>query len=145
MPLDRLIPYARNARTHSDEQVVQIAASIVEFGWTNPILVDGQGNKARGIETEHPAVFPIKLAAFAMETWGEEGDLVYEPFSGSGTTIVAGQNTGRRVRAMELATEYVDVAILRWRELFPEMPVIHAETGQTFEAVVLARGKSVNE
>ncbi len=39
-PLDRLIPYARNARTHSDAQVAQIAASIREFGFTNPILVD---------------------------------------------------------------------------------------------------------
>ena len=39
-PLDKLIPYARNARTHSDEQVAQIAASIKEFGFTNPILVD---------------------------------------------------------------------------------------------------------
>ena len=37
-PVDRLLPYARNARTHSDEQVAQIAASIAEFGWTNPIL-----------------------------------------------------------------------------------------------------------
>ena len=36
-----LIPYARNARTHSDEQVSRIAGSIQEFGWTNPILVDG--------------------------------------------------------------------------------------------------------
>lgn len=36
-----LTPYARNARTHSDQQVAQIAASIKEFGWTNPILVDG--------------------------------------------------------------------------------------------------------
>lgn len=39
--VDSLIPYARNARTHSDAQVAQIAASIKEFGWTNPILVDG--------------------------------------------------------------------------------------------------------
>lgn len=39
-PLDRLKPYDRNARTHSAEQVAQIAASIVEFGFTNPILVD---------------------------------------------------------------------------------------------------------
>jgi len=37
-----LIPYARNSRTHSDEQVAQIAASIKEFGWTNPILIDGE-------------------------------------------------------------------------------------------------------
>ena len=41
--VDELIPYVRNSRTHSDEQVAQIAASIKEFGWTNPILVDGEG------------------------------------------------------------------------------------------------------
>ena len=39
-PTDRLVPYAKNARTHSSEQVAQIAASIVEFGFVNPILVD---------------------------------------------------------------------------------------------------------
>jgi DNA modification methylase len=42
-PIDRLLPYIRNARTHSDEQVAQVAASIVEFGWTNPILVGADG------------------------------------------------------------------------------------------------------
>lgn len=40
--LDRLIPYARNSRTHSDEQVAQVAASIREFGFTNPVLIDSQ-------------------------------------------------------------------------------------------------------
>jgi DNA modification methylase len=40
-PIKDLIPYINNSRTHSDEQVAQIAASIKEFGWTNPILVDG--------------------------------------------------------------------------------------------------------
>ena len=40
--IEKLIPYARNSRTHSDEQVAQIAASIKEFGWTNPILIDGE-------------------------------------------------------------------------------------------------------
>ena len=43
-----LIPYARNSRTHSDEQVAQIAASIKEFGWTNPILVDGDNGIIAG-------------------------------------------------------------------------------------------------
>lgn len=42
-PVDKLIPYARNARTHSDEQVAQIAASIAEFGFTNPILTGTDG------------------------------------------------------------------------------------------------------
>ena len=46
--IDRLIPYGRNARTHSDGQVAQIAASIVEFGWTNPVLADSQGNVIAG-------------------------------------------------------------------------------------------------
>ena len=41
MDVERLIPYAANSRTHSDAQIAQIAASIKEFGWTNPILVDG--------------------------------------------------------------------------------------------------------
>jgi ParB-like chromosome segregation protein Spo0J len=44
-----LVPYARNARTHSDAQVARIAASIREFGWTNPILVDGD----RGVIAGH--------------------------------------------------------------------------------------------
>ena len=39
-PVDKLVPYARNARTHSDAQVAQVAASIAEFGFNNPILVD---------------------------------------------------------------------------------------------------------
>src|SRR5262245_26281745 len=46
--LDSLIPYARNARTHSDAQVAQIAASIREFGWTNPVLVDGDNGVIAG-------------------------------------------------------------------------------------------------
>ena len=40
---DKLVPYARNARTHSEVQVAQIAASIVEFGFTNPILAGSDG------------------------------------------------------------------------------------------------------
>jgi DNA modification methylase len=43
-----LIPYVKNSRTHSDEQVAQIAASIKEFGWTNPILVDGSNGIIAG-------------------------------------------------------------------------------------------------
>ena len=43
-----LIPYASNSRTHSDEQVAQIAASIKEFGWTNPILIDGENGIIAG-------------------------------------------------------------------------------------------------
>lgn len=46
--VDRLIPYARNSRTHSEAQVAQIAASIREFGFTNPVLIDANGGIIAG-------------------------------------------------------------------------------------------------
>jgi ParB-like chromosome segregation protein Spo0J len=46
--IESLIPYVNNSRTHSDEQVAQIAASVREFGWTNPILVDGKNGIIAG-------------------------------------------------------------------------------------------------
>ena len=46
--IDRLLPYIRNARTHTDQQVAQVAASIREFGWTNPILVAADGTIIAG-------------------------------------------------------------------------------------------------
>ena len=46
--VEKLIPYVKNSRTHSDGQVAQIAASIKEFGWTNPILVDGESGVIAG-------------------------------------------------------------------------------------------------
>jgi hypothetical protein len=55
-PLGELVPYARNPRTHSDGQVAQIAASIREFGWTNPVLVDG----ASGIIAGHGRVLAAR-------------------------------------------------------------------------------------
>ena len=46
--IESLIPYARNSRTHSDAQVAQIAASIREFGFTNPVLIDKDGGIIAG-------------------------------------------------------------------------------------------------
>ena len=48
LPTDTLVPYARNSRTHSPEQVAQIAASIKEFGFTNPVLVDANNTLIAG-------------------------------------------------------------------------------------------------
>lgn len=47
-PITDLIPYARNSRTHNDAQIAQIAASIKEFGWTNPVLLDGENGIIAG-------------------------------------------------------------------------------------------------
>ena len=47
-PIARLMPYARNARIHSDDQVAKIAASLVEYGWTAPVLVADDGEIVAG-------------------------------------------------------------------------------------------------
>jgi len=46
--VEALIPYARNPRTHAEGQIAKIAASLVEYGWTNPILVDGDNGIIAG-------------------------------------------------------------------------------------------------
>jgi len=96
-------------------------------------------HKGRGIETEHPAVFPVVLPEFLMRAYTDEGESVFEPFGGSGTTILAGQRTSRRVRAIELAPAYVDLAIARWRMLHPDLPVTLADDGRGYDAIAAAR------
>src|SRR3712207_2743038 len=59
--LERLVPSARNARTHSDAQVAQIAASIREWGWTVPVLVDEEGSLIAG----HGRVLAARLLGLA--------------------------------------------------------------------------------
>ncbi len=92
-----------------------------------------------GQDIDHPAVFPVALPQFVLESYTDKGDIVFEPFSGSGTTLLAGQRTGRQVRATEIAPEYVDVAVKRFRQNFPDVSVTLAATGQSFEAVATER------
>jgi DNA modification methylase len=93
-------------------------------------------HNGRGIETEHPAVFPVALPEFVMRGYSNESDIIYEPFAGSGTTVLAGERIGRRVMAIELAPQYVDLAILRWHNLTGRAAV-HAH-GHLFPAQTVA-------
>lgn len=90
-------------------------------------------------EIDHPAVFPIGLPQFVMESFSNEGEIVFEPFSGSGTTILAGEACGRQVRASELSPEYVDVAIIRWAKNHPDIPPVLEATGQAWADVKAER------
>jgi len=65
------------------------------------------------VEVNHPAVYPTDLPAFASDAFSQAGDAMYEPFSGSGTTIVAAEQTGRLCRGVEIAPKYVAVALER--------------------------------
>ena len=67
-----------------------------------------------GAAGSHPAVFPVALVEAVLTAFSDPGDLIYEPFCGSGTQIVAAERAGRRCFALELDPIYCDVAVRRW-------------------------------
>jgi DNA modification methylase len=79
----------------------------------------------------HATPKPVDMIARCMKSSLPDGGLCAEPFSGSGTTIIAAEKTGRRCYAMELSPAYVDVAVKRWQE-FTGLVATHAETGAPF-------------
>jgi len=64
----------------------------------------------------HPATFPVGLPGEYIKAMTQKDDIVIEPFGGSGTTLIACEQTGRKCRIMELEPKYVDVIIARWEK-----------------------------
>jgi DNA modification methylase len=87
---------------------------------------------------DHPTVKPALMIADAIRDVTRRGDLVLDPFAGSGTILIAAEMTGRRARAVEIDPLYADTAIRRF-EAFTGKPAILAETGEIFEAVAERR------
>ena len=117
-----------NGWTHAGQptQDMRIPDSVIR-------VMRHKGKIGEGID--HPAVFPVALPQFVIEAFSDTGDLVFEPFGGSGSTMLAAQRTGRVCRSVEIAPEYVDVAIRRFRQNHPEVAVTLLATGQTFDEV----------
>lgn len=104
-----LVPYARNARTHSDAQVAQIAASIREWGWTMPVLVDEDG----GVIAGHGRILAAQKLGLADVP----------------TMVARGWSEAQR-RAYVL----VDVAVKRWQEFTGQQATLESD-GRTFAEV----------
>lgn len=79
----------------------------------------------------HPTVKPIALIRDAILDCSRRGDMILDPFAGSGTTILAAERVGRRCYAMELDPHYVDVALTRYLEAIGQDP-IHEQSGLSF-------------
>jgi len=93
-----------------------------------------QIDKPQKSETGHSTQKPVECMKRPIENNSKPGDAVYEPFSGSGTTIIAAEMTGRRCYAIELNPAYVDVAVRRWQDFTGKTATLEA-TGQTFQEV----------
>ena len=89
-------------------------------------------DKPKKSETGHSTQKPIECMQKPIENNSSPGQAVYEPFSGSGTTIIAGEMTGRHIYAVELNPPYVDVAVMRWQD-FTGQKAVHEATGKTFD------------
>jgi DNA modification methylase len=68
-----------------------------------------------GAGRNHPTMKPVEVIRRPLEWHTKPGELIYEPFSGSGTAIIAAEMTGRRCYAIELSPVFVDVAVTRWQ------------------------------
>lgn len=90
-------------------------------------------DKPQKSETGHSTQKPVECMKRPIENNSSPGQAVYEPFSGSGTTIIACEMTGRCCYAIELSPAYVDVAVKRWQD-FTGQKAVHAVTGQPFGA-----------
>ena len=90
--------------------------------------------KPKKSETGHGTQKPVECMKRPIENNSSPGQAVYEPFSGSGTTIIAGEMTGRSVYAVELNPAYVDVAVKRWQDFTGQKAILEG-AGKTFDEI----------
>ncbi|MFQ5506556.1 MAG: DNA methyltransferase [Planctomycetota bacterium] len=89
---------------------------------------------SRPVGNEHPTQKPIEVFSIPMRKHTQPGDVCYEPFSGSGSQLIAGERLHRKVRAMEIQPAFVDVAIRRWQEATGKDAVLDGD-GRTFAEI----------
>ena len=85
--------------------------------------IKSAGSQVTGEGTEHRAAYPIEFAAKMVEDFSLKGDLIFEPFTGSGTTMVAAQQLKRKCYGMELDPKYCQMIIDRMRKLDPSLEI----------------------
>jgi DNA modification methylase len=105
--------------------------------WSYPGVNAFRAGRLDDLST-HPTVKPAALVADAMRDCSRRGDIVLDPFMGSGTTILAAERVGRRGYGLELDPFYVDAAVRRWQK-FTKQDAILKASGQTIEEVAAAR------
>lgn len=88
-----------------------------------------------------PWAKPVDLIERLLRLYTVAGDLVFEPYAGSGTTIIGCETLGRSCLAIELNPAYVDLTVRRWQE-FAKKPATLEATGKSFDSVVKLRSKA---
>jgi DNA modification methylase len=100
--------------------------------------------RSESTQGSHSAPFPRALIEFFVKAFSDAGDVIFDPFLGSGTTLAAAQVLGRNGYGIEISPAYCDVTLRRLAELAGVEPVL-AGTGQTMAQVAEARGVTVEQ
>jgi DNA modification methylase len=87
-----------------------------------------------GVNELHPTQKPVELMERAITNSSKRGEVVLDPFGGSGSTLIACEKTGRRARLIELDPRYVDTIVLRWEKFTDGVAVLEGE-GRTFREI----------
>ena len=111
--------------------------------WTYPGAYS-LGSEARKRRQYHPTVKPVAMLEDALLDMTERGDIVIDPFLGSGSTLIACEKTGRHCRGLELDPLYVEV-ILRRYEAVTKRPAVLESTGETFVEMAMRRECEANK
>jgi len=94
--------------------------------------------RSRVVGNEHPTEKPVELFVRPIKKHTKAGDIVFEPFSGSGSQLIAAERTRRQCRAIEISPPFVDVAIKRWQKATGQEATLDGD-GRTFAAVAAER------
>lgn len=133
VPISSLRDAPRKVRRRDPDQVERLAGAIARFGFTVPILVSGDV-----VLDGHATPKPVELCVDALLDVTSQGDVVLDAFLGSGTTLAAAEQCGRRCYGIELDPRFVDVTLQRWTALTGKSPIL-AETEETFADVARRR------
>lgn len=125
---DRTLPTVNeelrlNLRKMPKVELVELVEKILDLPST--VIKDNKPSKS----PDHPTMKPITLCAKLIYNSSHEGDTVFEPFGGSGSTLIASEQLNRKCCAIELEPKYCDVIVRRYRELCPEVEVKHIRNG----------------
>jgi DNA modification methylase len=102
----------------------------------------GGAKTAENEATGHGTQKPVEIMRRPILNHARTGDACYDPFLGSGSTLIAAESTGRICYAIEIDPRYVDVAVLRWQEFSGQKAVLDGDA-RTFEEIARARRKEV--
>jgi DNA modification methylase len=100
------------------------------------------GNRLPTFRSEalgHPAAYPVGLAEFFIKAYTDGSDLVFDPFMGSGSTLIAAEKNGRAACGTELSPFYTDLIVKRWQDFTGKQATLEA-TGQTYSELTEPSG-----